>query len=103
MKELLIVAPVVALYSPIVLVFAFVTKIWPRLVTGTTHSAAATAPMRTAAKAARNWILVSVFIGLCGYSRKRRVTLIGFHHLVFSPNDTVGRCLILLRGYTEHD
>src|SRR6202162_2367643 len=44
MKELLIVAPVVALYSPIVLFSKFATKIWPRLVTGMTHSAAATAP-----------------------------------------------------------
>ena len=67
MKELLIVAPVVALYSPIVLLLAFVTKISARLVTGMRQSAAATAAKRSGAKARESGPesdLVFVFKGL---------------------------------------
>src|SRR5437763_11460915 len=68
MKALLIVAPVVALYSPIVLLPPFVTKIWARLVTGMRQSAATTAAKRTSVENLKilNEALVFMGLVLCG-------------------------------------
>ena len=68
MKALLIVAPVVALYSPIVLLPPFVTKIWARPVTGMRQSAATTAAKRTSVENLKilNEALVFMGLVLCG-------------------------------------
>ena len=64
MKALLIVAPVVALYSPIVLLPPFVTKIWARPVTGMRQSAATTAAKRTSVENLKILTEGLVFMGL---------------------------------------